>query len=180
MKRVIEKYGIKLRLVEEADAEFIVALRTDEMRSAYISPTSGDVSAQVQWIHKYKQREAEDKEYYFIAEKGGIAWGTIRIYNLAETSFESGSWVFLPDSPLGMPILAGILAREFAFDHYSNMTHVTFSVRKKNKQVLAYHLRYNPELTSETEDDFYFRLSREAWRKGADKYLRLLGVMNHG
>lgn len=178
-KLVLEKYGVKLRLVEIDDAEFIVRLRTDSKLSAFISATSGDVEAQKAWIRSYKEREATDREYYFIVEKDGASWGTIRIYNLTNNSFESGSWVFLSDAPSGISILSGIVAREFAFGHYPWAEYVTFSVRKKNKHVLAYHKRYNPELVGETDLDYFFQLSRERFFEGAQKYLRLLGI-DHG
>ena len=51
---VITAEGIKLRLVEKTDAEFIVDLRTDKKLGQNISWTSASVEKQIAWIEEYK------------------------------------------------------------------------------------------------------------------------------
>ena len=65
----LDKYGLHVRLVNEDDAAFIVKLRTDERLGQFIHATSPDVEQQKAWIRKYKEREAEGLEYYFIFYK---------------------------------------------------------------------------------------------------------------
>ena len=60
--------GIKMRLINEADAEFVVKLRTDKKLGKYISWTSNNIEDQIGWIKEYKKREAKQKEFYFIFE----------------------------------------------------------------------------------------------------------------
>jgi len=94
MKR-IEKYGIILRAVEIEDSGFILNLRTDAKLSQFISFTDPHIDAQVKWIQNYKKREELGLEYYYIAEDlNGNKYGTIRIYNFDEKSFEIGSWLY--------------------------------------------------------------------------------------
>jgi hypothetical protein len=54
---MIEKYDLRMRLVEESDAEFILSLRTDESLNQFLSKTSTSLSAQIDWIRNYKIRE---------------------------------------------------------------------------------------------------------------------------
>lgn len=42
-----ERYGLKYRLIEVEDAEFIVKLRTNKRLSRYIHSTSNDIAKQV-------------------------------------------------------------------------------------------------------------------------------------
>ncbi len=175
MKNRIEKYGIVLRLVEESDAEFIVKLRTDSTKSKFISATSNSIEDQINWIKNYKKRETEKKEFYFIAEKNAISYGTVRIYNITNESFESGSWVFKEDTPPELPSLAGILSREFAFEELPLLKFITLSVRKGNKKVLRYHTQvYECEKVGEDEENYYFHLSKEKWLAKKDFFLKML------
>ncbi len=93
----IEKYGIKLQSVDIDDAEFIILIRTDTRKSRYISSTVSDVDLQIQWIKDYKQREAQNKEYYFIAiDENDEKFATYRVYNIEDDICEIGSWVSKP------------------------------------------------------------------------------------
>jgi acetyltransferase-like isoleucine patch superfamily enzyme len=159
MKR-IEKYGIILRLVEVEDAEFILRLRTDAKLSRYISRTEPDIDVQVRWIEQYKSREEAGQEYYYIAEdQNGNRFGTIRIYNFNENSFEIGSWLFLPNSPLGMAVKAQFIGFETGFD-ILNAEYCRLEVRKKNTSVLRYFQEFEKVLVREDELNYYFTLTR--------------------
>ena len=66
---------IYLRLVREDDALFICSLRNDDQLNTYISKSTADEEAQRQWINHYKQREADNQEYYLIRDTD--IWTTI-------------------------------------------------------------------------------------------------------
>ena len=70
------------------DAEFILNLRLDEELNQFISKVDDDIKKQKKWLKKYKKREAQEKEYYFIIEsKSGKQYGTVRLYDFKDESF---------------------------------------------------------------------------------------------
>jgi acetyltransferase-like isoleucine patch superfamily enzyme/RimJ/RimL family protein N-acetyltransferase len=161
----IEKYGIILRSVEIEDAEFILKLRTDEQLSRYISPTLPDINVQISWIENYKKREEAGKEYYYIAEdQKGNRFGTIRIYNFDEKSFEIGSWLFMPNSPLGMAVKAQFIGFEQGFETLK-VEFCRLEVRKKNTAVLRYFRDFEKVFVTEDDLNYYFTLSKENFYK---------------
>ena len=112
----IEKYGLTARFVEENDADFIIKLRTQPHLARFINHTDDDVEKQKEWIRNYKEREKSGIDYYFIYNHNGEPVGLNRLYNIDETSFTFGSWVFLPDVPFVCSAASAIIAREIAFD----------------------------------------------------------------
>lgn len=155
------KYGIILRLVEEEDAEFILKLRCNNLLNKFISSTSGDITDQINWIKNYKKRELAGLEFYFIAvDLEGKRYGTIRLYNFDEKSFEIGSWLFLPNSPLGMAVKAHFAAYEKGFK-YLNADYCRFEIRKRNMSVLRYIKDFKTTLVNEDDLNYYFTLTKE-------------------
>jgi hypothetical protein len=173
---LIEKYGIKARLVEISDADFILRLRSDKMRNKHVHEISVNVEDQIKWINDYKIRENVGQEYYFvICDFNMKPFGTTRLYNFAENSFDTGSWVFLTEAPVGMAILGDIVGREIAFD-VLEFEICNFDVRKENKSVIAnYHLKYNPTVVGEDELNYYFKLNKEQFNIKKRYFLKLLG-----
>lgn len=169
----IEKYGLHVRLVCEEDAEFIVKLRTDERLGRYIHATANDVEKQREWIKAYKQREEAGTEYYFIFETAaGNPLGVYRLYEITEHSFTSGSWIFLPDAPMGASMLAFIIAREIAWDIVPDAVNL-YDIKKANKSVLLFTSTFAPKVIRETEDTFYFENTKEDFDNHKDQVLRL-------
>lgn len=158
----IKKYGIKLRLVEETDAAFILNIRMDAKRSRYISKTDSDNEKQRLWIRNYKIREADGREYYFIAEdENGTPFATYRVYDISDHSAVIGSWVTKPGyTNSANSIKVDIAVKEFVFE-VLGFNHVFFDVHKENKSVLRYHRLFNPKIVRETEIDFTFELVRD-------------------
>jgi hypothetical protein len=169
----IEKYGIRIQTIEDHDAEFILKLRTDNNLSRFLSHTSTDLNAQREWIRRYKEREKEGKEYYFIALHNGTRYGTTRIYNIESDCFEVGSWLFSPDAPIGVSILTDIIGREFAFKKLGARK-CKFTVRRENHTVIKYHKSYKPILIKETQEDFFFMLTREAFETYKNKLINVI------
>ncbi|GGK78171.1 GNAT family N-acetyltransferase [Rufibacter glacialis] len=159
-----------MRLVEEEDSEFIVQLRDNK----YLSGTSPDVEEQKAWVRSYKEREAERREYYFIAEDlKGKRLGLARIYNFKGESFELGSWVFMKGIDESIPVLVDIAVRDFAYDRLGFRV-CRFTVSKENKAVLRYHRMYKPELVREDEENYYFELELSAYKNSKRKILNII------
>lgn len=111
-----EKYGLSFRFVNVDDAEFIYRLRSDATLSKYIHDIHGGVEEQVEWIKKYKIREAAGEEYYFIFFKEGTPIGLNRLYSFHDTTFTGGSWVMAPNSPMEAVLATSLIQREIAFE----------------------------------------------------------------
>ncbi len=171
----INKYGIKIRTVEIADAEFILSLRTDEKLGKYLSPTENDVEKQREWIKGYKQREQDKQEFYFLTlgpndEKLGVN----RLYNFKNNSFESGSWIFLKNAPSNYPILSDLIGREHGFKNLGFKVNA-FNVNKKNVTVINYHKLFSPTVVKETNEEIFFELSYQNFNNQMRRFLRMFG-----
>lgn len=166
---VINRYGITLRLVEEEDAEFIFQLRTDSRLNKFISYTSPKIADQIKWLQYYKIRELEGLEYYYIAQDHiGNKYGTIRLYNFDDKSFEIGSWLFHSDAPIGMAVKAHFIGFETGFE-VLKAEYCRFEIRKKNKAVLRYMHDFKTTLVNEDELNYYFTLSKENFYERRNK-----------
>jgi len=161
----IHKYGIVLRLIEQDDAEFILKLRTDPVLNQYLSYTKPNVSDQIRWIKNYKNKEELGLEYYFIVQdQEENKFGTIRLYNFDEKSFELGSWLFLKNSPFAMAVKAHFIGFEIGFE-ILNIDHCKTEVRKKNISVIRYMDNFNPIIIHEDNLNVNFLLSKENFYK---------------
>lgn len=169
---LLHKFNIMPRLVTEEDAEFILSLRLNEQLGKFLSSTQNNIETQRCWIRSYKEREKQDKEYYFIFISSEIKYGVSRIYNVNNFSFEIGSWLFRQNTPEGVAILADLYTRDFAFDHYQ-LKECRFEVRKENKSVVNYHRMFKPTLLKEDEHNYYFSLTKANYEIFRNKILKL-------
>jgi hypothetical protein len=178
-----EKYGLKLRFVNENDADFIIRLRTNPKLNRFLHPTSPDIEKQKEWISDYKLREKKGTDYYFIFFFNGQPIGLNRIYNIEENSFTSGSWIFDPDGPIESSIASALISRIIAFDilekeiEYSNDgCHID------NKKVLRFNLMLGLIITGTRNDSlgtFYtFSMSKSDFYKNKPIIEKLIGY-NH-
>lgn len=170
----ISKYNIKLRLVEEADAGFIVEIRTDPRKSKFISKTNSDVKKQKAWIREYKKREQKQEEFYLIAiDEDNIEFATYRLYNKSKESIEIGSFVSKPlyDKPLNV-IKVDIILKEYVFKDLG-FNSLKFEVRKDNKTVINYHKKFQPKLVSQDELNYYFVLKKKDFLINKIKFEKL-------
>lgn len=135
----LNRYGLQVRLVSEDDAEFIVHIRTNPQKARYISPTSTSIEEQKAWISRYKEREQNGTDYYFIYTYNNVLAGVNRIYEIQDNHFIHGSWVFSDEVPPYCALAAGIIAREIAFDILGLNEEVdTAGVHCDNQSVLQY------------------------------------------
>ncbi len=167
----LERYGLSVRLVNEADSEFIVSLRTDSQRGQFLGDTDESIEKQRVWIQDYKKRERAGHEYYFIFEKPlGERLGVSRIYDIKEETFTTGSWVFRKDAPFGAAFLGDIICHEIAFELFPDSVNL-HDVRKANTGVRKYADEFHPKLLFETAFTQYYMNTRENYLKHKDAYL---------
>ncbi len=171
----INKYNIKLRLVEENDAEFILELRTDSSKSRFISQTAFDVEKQKEWIQNYKEREVSGDEFYFIAsDTNNVDFATYRIYNKKDDTIEIGSFISKPlyNNPINI-IRLDIFIKEYVFT-VLGFQKLNFEIRKDNKSVVNYHKKFEPIVVNEDELNYYFILEKEAFFSNKIKFQSFL------
>ena len=135
----IEKYGLSARFVTEDDAAFVLLLRTDPKLSRFIHPTENDEEKQRAYIRGYKEREMQGSDYYFIFFLRAEPVGLARIYNIQETTFTFGSWLFKEGLPYWVSIAGAIIAREFAFEGLGKEKEVEADgTHEDNKGVISF------------------------------------------
>lgn len=175
-KYILQAKGVRLRLVENEDAQFIVDLRTDPRLGQNLSPTSAILEDQINWIKNYKKREADQEELYFIIEDSNkIPWGTVRLYGFDENCFTVGSWICLPGNQDKIAVKAWLLCVEYGFEMLK-FNVLLFDVRKKNTGVLYYAKLYHPTLISEDELNYYFELEKATFYKNRERVIKLLNI----
>lgn len=170
-----EKYGLKVRLVNENDASFILRLRTNTKLARHIHQTDDDIECQRQWIRDYKLREKEGREYYFIYYKEDKPIGVSRVSNIFDYFGLGGSWLCNPDNDPTLSMLTPFLGNDICFD-IIGLAYIVFDVRKANKQVWKFHESVGAVRIGESELDFYFYLYKDNYNNKKNKYLRLLNI----
>ena len=113
----VESLGLTVRLVNEGDVDYILSLRTNKFLTRFIHQTDDDRDAQIEWIRRYKQREAEGREYYFIYLLNGNPIGVNRIYNIFEYYGTIGSWICNPGNEAELSLKTYILMFDMMFEH---------------------------------------------------------------
>jgi RimJ/RimL family protein N-acetyltransferase len=163
---------IDLRLVELDDAEFILRLRLDERLNQHISATETNVETQVEWLRRYKEREQQGREYYFIVEgKDGEPYGTVRLYDFQQDSFCWGSWIMLPGNPT-KAFESAVLAYQCGFENLG-FAKSHFNVDKNNSRVVAFHKRFGAKVVREDETNYYFQASKADFEAAKVRYQKL-------
>ncbi len=171
---MIEGKNIKLRLVDPADAGFILSLRTDTQKNKHLSAVDSDVKSQVQWIRSYKTREGLGEEYYYIIEdKNGTPFGTLRLYDFIGDSFCWGSWILKNGSPNFMSIESALLVYEQAY-YRLGFEKCHFDVRKENARVVEFHKRFGAKIVREDELNYYFEFSKDVYASTRKKYRKYI------
>lgn len=176
------KYGVNLRFVEESDAQFILDLRTDPILTRYIHDTDSNIQKQEEWIRSYKQREAEGKEYYFVASCNGEECGVIRIYNIHDRKFTIGSILVKKGAPLHCALATTILCKEIAFEMLDLECEDTFDgVHVDNKQVVKFSYSWGKKVYKRFQDVkgeyLAFSLTKEDYLKVKPKKVRQLELL---
>ncbi|HUH56905.1 MAG TPA: GNAT family N-acetyltransferase, partial [Pseudomonadales bacterium] len=148
---LLESKSIRLRFVEETDAEFILKLRLDEKYNQFLSSVTADLQSQKDWIKKYKSDEKNKKQFYFIIERlDGTPCGTVRVYDLKQDSFCWGSWILNEDKTRYAALESAFLVYKFGFEVLGfKKSH--FDVMKGNERVISFHKKMGAVETGEDE-----------------------------
>lgn len=170
----LDRYGIGTRLVVESDAEFILSLRTDTYHTRFIHPTDNNLEKQIEWIRRYKDRENEGREYYFIYTKDGEPMGLSRAYNIFEYYCTSGSWLCKPKNDPKDSFATYLIMHDVMFQDLE-LDLAIFDVRKENKKVWRLHESFGAMRIGESDIDYYFSLFKNDYFEKKKKYEPIMG-----
>lgn len=151
---------IRLRLIEESDADFVLQLRLNQKYNTFLSKVTSDLEAQKRWIKNYKAEEVLGNQYYFIIERiiDSKPCGTVRVYDLRPDSFCWGSWILNEDKTISSAIESALLVYDFGFNILSyNKSH--FEVVKGNDAVMSFHKKFGARIIDEDEQYVYFDIN---------------------
>ncbi|OCL85245.1 hypothetical protein AAX26_01362 [Aliarcobacter thereius] len=171
---IIYGKNINMRTVTTEDAEFIYTMRQNQDKTKYLSKVTGTVESQKEWIKNYKQREENQKEFYFVIEsKDEDKLGLVRMYDFRNDSFCWGSWLVKEDSPKSTAIESALQIYEFGFYNLGfEKSH--FDVRKGNDKVISFHQRFGAKIVDEDELDYFFNFEKSDYEIIKEKYKRYL------
>lgn len=160
----------KLRLVKDDDAEFILSLRRNKNLNNFLSPVDNDITKQREWLSRYKEREKNRTEFYFIITSlDNVLLGTVRLYDFKGDSFSWGSWIVSQTAPTYTAIESALLIYEFAFFQLG-FKYSHFDVRKENVRVVKFHNSFGAQVVSSNTCNFYFKISQNDYIKARKKY----------
>lgn len=171
----MKKYGLKVRLATEADTDFIMSLRTDSELSKFIHKTDHDVQKHLEWFRKYKLREAEARDYYFIYFKDDKPVGLNRIYNVYEYYGTIGSWLCSPANEVEVSMATHFFLHDIIFE-VIGLDLTIFDVRKGNKHVWKLHKMTGALLVGESDIDYYFVTTKAEYMKRRENLLEILNL----
>jgi RimJ/RimL family protein N-acetyltransferase len=159
------------RDANEADAAFILALRTDEQKSRYLSTTNNDVNQQKLWLANYAG--LSDQAYFIIENFGAQPLGTVRLYDARQTSFCWGSWILKGGAPSSAAIESALMVYSYAID-YLGFSAAHFEVRRDNESVWRFHERFGATRLAETSLDYIYEINGEMIQAACKKYRKYL------
>ncbi len=168
--KIIKGKNIQLRLAETSDADFILSLRSDDNLNKHLSVVENDLQKQIEWLEKYKQREAQKEEYYFIIESfEREKYGTVRLYDFKGDSFCWGSWIIKSNRPSGTTLESFILSIGFGLEEL-NFSKARWDVRKENFKAIELYKFYGAKIVNEDELNYYFDYKKENYETLKVKY----------
>lgn len=165
---------INMRTVEIDDADFIHNMRQNESKTKYLSKVEGTVKTQKEWIKDYKQREIDQKEFYFVIEsKDKEKLGLVRMYDFQNNSFCWGSWLIKENALKTTAIESALQIYEFGF-YTLGFKKSHFKVQKGNDKVIAFHQRFGAKVVDENELEYFFNFEKNDYELIKERYKRYL------
>jgi len=160
------------------DAKFILSLRTDDQKSRFLSKTNADIIAQKQWLEAYAKDSSQ--AYFIINDYNGDKIGTVRLYDIQESSFCWGSWILADNAPVHASIESALIVYSYALGLGFDQAH--FSVRKENVSVFRFHERFGAIKISENNEDYFYTIDKDSIKKSLNKYSKYLpdGITIYG
>lgn len=166
---------LRLRLITPEDAPYVRALRIDPLYNRHLSPVTGTVEDQRQWIERYKAQEARYQQLYYVIERhDGIRCGLVRLYDIDDGQFTWGSWILDANKPPKAALESAVLSFGIGFDHLG-LEVAKVDVRVENSHAEEFYRRLGMIETHRTLQDVFFVYPRARFEADRGMYLKLLG-----
>lgn len=162
----LEKYGLKVRLVNEKDAEFIVSLRSNPDKTKYMITLDNEVESQIRWIHEYKKREKKGLDYYFIYsdnEDKQIGLNRISHIDYLNRTAKTCSWITI-EGLINEAFKMSVIQSEIAFELLEIDT-FRFEVHKKNNRLIRFYKLFNYNYIDKGTEYYYFLIMKSDFLK---------------
>lgn len=167
---MLQSKTIRLRLINEDDAEFILGLRLDNKYNKFLSEIPDDISLQKAWIKNYKTDESNGLQFYFLIERlDGIPCGTVRVYDIRNDSFCWGSWILNDKKTISAALESAFLIYDFGFN-YLGRDKSCFDVIKGNEKVVSFHRKMGAKKIGEDEKNYYFEVSKHSISRARNRF----------
>ena len=161
---------INLRLVEEADASFIISIRSSAAENGFLSTIDPSEDCQKNWIRTYKEREAAGLEYYYvITTKDQIPCGTARLYDIDNNTCNFGSFVLGQNKPHRAALDSIVAIFSFAFN-VLKLKHCEIKVSRFNDHAFSFYKRFGMQETKREEGEIYLVYRKDTFIKNFNIY----------
>lgn len=165
----IEKYGLKARLVNEGDAEFIVSLRSDPKRTEYMVTLDDDIEEQRNWIRNYKKREQQGLDYYFIfSSKEDEPIGVVRAskIDLVNKTVKGNSTIVVEG--LKYEALKMLIIRNELLFNVLGLDLIYADVHKDNSRILRILDLFGYTVKEDDGDYYYVSVTKQEFFKACE------------
>ena len=158
----LDSKTIRLRLIEEKDASFVLSLRLDSAYNQFLSAVTPDVDALLLWIKNYKIDEAAGTRFIFIKNPTPPAKRvTLKIIKPYSSARRAVNFLYNENKTRYSALESAFLVYKFAFDILKfKKSH--FDVRKGNDKVISFHEKMGAIKTGENELDYFFEITKSA------------------
>ena len=160
------RYGLKVRLVNDGDAEFILSLRADPVRTKYMITLDNEIRFQEEWIKEYKKREKRGLDYYFIySNMNNMSIGVNRISKIdtEKKTAKSSSWIVVTGLKYeSIKMLA--IKNEIAFN-LLNIKALWGEVHRENYKAIRINKLFGYNFKDLREDFLYITIEKEDFFK---------------
>lgn len=135
--------SVILRSVTKEDARFILDMRLDSKKNAFVHRVDDDLNQEIRWIEAQRER-AGDYFFSIVSRKNKKQVGTISICEINQTmnNAELGRWISYGTAVENLE--SAILAHDFAFDVLNLDTVFTKTVQD-NVKVVNFWRRFGGE-----------------------------------
>jgi len=171
----VDGVSLSLRLVQPHDALYIHTLRMDQAYSTHLSAVTGSVEDQVDWITRYKAREAAGSEYYYLIKRreDEQPCGVVRLYDITSDRFTWGSWILDRNKPPKAALESAVLIYKIGFEILFKRVSV-FDVRRDNHITLAFHRRFGALETGLSDQDVFFEYQRKQFKCDIKRHMAVI------
>ena len=175
----LERYDLKVRLVNENDAEFILSLRANPNRTKHMITLEDEIDSQKKWIQEYKKREKEGLDFYLIyynIEDKAIGLNRISHVDYKEKTAKASSWIAV-EGLINEAFKMSIIQSEIAFN-FLKVDTIQCDVHKNNSNVIKLFKLFDYKFKDDGTEYYHFSIIKKDFLKSYDNRLTKLFLQN--